>query len=108
MFNDIRNEFGFHFNGSDGESVSVNFNAVGLEQILTKFEDFLHGCGYKLNGEVKIIPNTTSQKSYQGSFGSMPHPTSGGITKEQIAALQPINLQSITPLKNEDIIHFGV
>lgn len=117
--NDTRNSFDFNFNTPDGENVTLNFKAVSVEHILTKFEDFLQGCGYKLNGQLKIIPsqtNASSQKAYAGSFNSMPasssgaynYPTSGGITKEQIAALQPISLQSINPLKNEDILHFGV
>ena len=107
--NDTRNSFDFHFSTPDGETVNLNFKAVNIEHVLTKFEDFLHGCGYTLNGQLKIVPsqtNTSSQKAYAGSFNSFP--TSGGITKEQIAALQPISLQSINPLKNEDIVHFGV
>ena len=107
--NDTRNSFDFNFNTPDGENVTLNFKAVSIEHILTKFEDFLQGCGYKLNGQLKIVPsqaNASSQKAYAGSFNSFP--TSGGITKEQIAALQPISLQSINPLKNEDIVHFGV
>ena len=107
--NDIRNSFDFHFSTPDGETVNLNFKAVSIEQVLTKFEDFLHGCGYKLNGQIKIIgPENTTAKQYSGALagGSFNNfPTSGGITKEQIAALQP---KSINPLKNEDILHFGV
>ncbi len=130
--NDVRNDFDFNFSTSDGETVSLNFKAVSIEHILAKFEDFLHGCGYKLDGTIKIMPNasTPAQPKYTGSFNS--YPTSGGITKEQIAALTPVGLQPIdlssaslntfttTNLsalkpedliynkKNEDILHFGV
>lgn len=114
--NDIRNDFSFHFSASDEESVSINFKAVNVEQILTKFEDFLNGCGYKLNGTIEVVPNQAqykkevdTQKSYQAS-------NVGPITKEQIAALNPISIKPLTPLeiklpvpnKNEDILHFGV
>ncbi len=104
--NDTRNSFDFHFSTPDGETVNLNFKAVSIEHILAKFEDFLHGCGYKLDGQVKIAPsqtNVSGQKAYAGSFNSFP--TSGGISKEQFAALQPV---SLSPLKNEDILHFGV
>ena len=56
--NDIRNNFDFRFSTSDGESVDVSFKAVSIEHILTKFEDFLRGCGYNLDGQ--IIVNSTS------------------------------------------------
>lgn len=113
--NDIRSDFSFHFSASNEESVSVNFKAVSVEQILTKFEDFLHGCGYKLSGQLQIVgEENTSAKQYAPSQN--PFPTSGGITKEQIAALSPISIKPLTPQdiklqapnKNEDILHFGV
>lgn len=107
--NDFRYNFDFSFSSNNDDHVNVSFKAVGVNQIVTKFQDFLTGCGFVLDGDLQIVSRDAQyQKAHLGSFGSMPTPTSGGITKEQIAALQPIGLQAIKPLKNEDILHFGV
>ena len=130
--NDFRYNFDFSFSSNNDDHVNVSFKAVGVTQIITKFQDFLTGCGFVLDGDLQIVARDThdaqyKSQAYQGTFNSFP--TSGGISKEQIAALTPTSLQSFdlssfdtqsirslkpediklqTPNKNEDILHFGV
>ena len=130
--NDFRYNFDFSFSSNTDDHVNVSFKAVGVTQIVTKFQDFLTGCGFVLDGDLQIVPRDTrdaqyKSQAYQGTFNSFP--TSGGISKEQFAALTPTPLQSFDlssfnthsiqalkqediklqyPNKNEDILHFGV
>jgi len=126
--NDFRYNFDFSFSSNNDDHVNVSFKAVGVTQIITKFQDFLTGCGFVLDGDLQIVARDThaaqyKSQAYQGTFNSLPasgglgsfnsFPTSGGISKDQFAALTPTPLQSfdlssfdtqsIRALKPEDI-----
>lgn len=42
-------------NHHDTANVTVDFKAVGLEDVLEYFEMFLKGCGYSFDGKVTIV-----------------------------------------------------
>lgn len=46
----------FEFKYSDGDTKStLKFSAISLDEVLSNFELFLSGCGYKINGIIDIV-----------------------------------------------------
>jgi len=41
-----------------GSKLTMEFEAEGLEAILSEFQDFLHGLGFHIDGQLEIVNDT--------------------------------------------------
>jgi hypothetical protein len=58
-------------NTARGSKLTMEFEAEGLEAILSEFQDFLHGLGFYIDGQLEIVNDTDTntielvRKSFQ-------------------------------------------
>jgi len=45
-------------NTARGSKLTMEFEAEGLETILSEFQDFLHGLGFYIDGQLEIVNDT--------------------------------------------------
>ena len=45
-------------NTARGSKLTMEFVAEGLEAILSEFQDFLHGLGFHIDGQLEIVNDT--------------------------------------------------
>ncbi len=48
-------------NTARGSKLTMEFEAEGLEAILSEFQDFLHGLGFYIDGQLEIVNDTDTK-----------------------------------------------
>ena len=63
----------FRFEATDSDpdsSLTKEFDAVQLSDILDEFQYFLKGCGFEFRGNLQIVPEETTSFGECGSWGN--------------------------------------